>query len=658
MLSIKELSFQYQNKLIFENAQVEFHDTSLVCFHGKSGCGKTTLLKILTFDLMLDSGIIQYNHENISQDNAQDFLFNHVTYIDQGGTCFHNMTLYQHFEFYAKLHGIMLDEMLIEKYLKLVRLESINLKKYPSYLSTGQRKRFILAVGLMIGKDILLVDEPTASLDSANKKELIQTLKEVSKHCLVICTSHDDQLLSHADEIYEIKDYAFVQEKKNCLMSQILSSKKELKPNQIKYFKYKNRKLKSLYICLLIFCCAFSFLIPFVINLNANLLNNVKKQQNTIQSTGLIFYKLTDIRGKGFGISNSDFLLAGDLEAISNIDGVKSIVPHYYILDGKSREKNGSMQWIDPDGTKHQKSYYWPELSKKYSIDYFADIAIVSYAPEQNIMIDGKKIEGIYIDEYFQEILGETISGYEKLSLNFSFPVKYVTSIDSSDSQFYSERFEDHELTLDIDGVLPDNIYSDTNGGEVRDRNYVRIYMPVDQVQNLLKQYAQDKRVYNDPKEYLILCEDGKKDQVKMDIENMNELYQARYQIEGIQISTHTQSSSQYLVIFICGTMVLCFAILSYYYLYSRKKEITILRHEGLEKEIKNYLIRDYWYICIFSFIATTVSCVCFMLMFQYEDIEMIKFCLYWGLASVLIIIFIMIMGYHGICLLTKRKKL
>lgn len=66
MLSIKELHFQYQDKLIFENVQLEFQDTSLVCIHGKSGCGKTTLLKILTFDLMLDSGIIQYNHENIS----------------------------------------------------------------------------------------------------------------------------------------------------------------------------------------------------------------------------------------------------------------------------------------------------------------------------------------------------------------------------------------------------------------------------------------------------------------------------------------------------------------------------------------------------------------------------------------------------------------
>lgn len=656
MLSIKELYFQYQDKLIFENAQLEFQDTSLVCIHGKSGCGKTILLKILTFDLMLDSGIIQYNHENISQDNAQDFLFNHVTYIDQDGTCFPNMTLYQHFEFYAKLHGIMLDDELIEKYLKLVHLENINLKKYPSYLSTGQRKRFILAVGLMIGKDILLVDEPTASLDSANKKELIQTLKEASKHCLVICTSHDEQLISHADEIYEIKDYVIVQEKKNCSLKQIQTSKKELKPNKIKYFRYKNRKLKSLYICLCIFCCVFSFLIPFVINLNANLLNNVKKQQDTIQSTGLIFYKLTDIREKIF--MHSDFLSANDLETLSNIEGVKSIVPHYYLLDGKSRIKNGSMQWITRDGKKHQKSYYWPELSKKFGIDYFADIAIVSYAPEQNIMMDGKKIEGIYIDEYFQEILGESVSGHEKLSFRFSLPVKYVTRIDSYDSQVYTERFENHELIIDIDGVLPDNIYSDTNGLGVRDCNYVRIYMPVDQVQNLLKQYAQDERIYNDPKEYLILCEDGKKDQVKIDIEKTNELYQARYQIEGIQISTHTQSSSLYFVIFICGTMVLCFAVLSYYYLYSRKKEITILRHEGLEKEIKNYLIRDYWYIYIFSFIATSVSCAYFMLMFRYENIEMFKFCLYWGLASLLIIIFIMTMGYHGIGRLTKREKL
>ena len=125
----------------------------------------------------MQEGKIFYNEEEITENNKDDFLFYHVSYIDQDGQYLKNMTIYQHFEFYARLHHLSIDKELVKKYLDKVYLENIEIKKYPSYLSTGQRKRFLIALALMMKKDILILDEPTASLDTENKEKLIEVLK-------------------------------------------------------------------------------------------------------------------------------------------------------------------------------------------------------------------------------------------------------------------------------------------------------------------------------------------------------------------------------------------------------------------------------------------------------------------------------------------------
>lgn len=105
MLVLKNICFQY-DKDILKNANLKLNDSSLVCIHGKSGCGKTTLLKLISFELPLQSGVISYNGKEINVENSNDFLFQHVSYIDQEGSFLQNMTIYQHFEFYAHLHHI------------------------------------------------------------------------------------------------------------------------------------------------------------------------------------------------------------------------------------------------------------------------------------------------------------------------------------------------------------------------------------------------------------------------------------------------------------------------------------------------------------------------------------------------------------------------
>ena len=150
---------------------------------------------------------------DINKDNLNDFLFQNVSYIDQEGQFLHNMTIFDHFEFYANLHNITISTNSMNEYLQKVNLENIDLKKYPSYLSTGQRKRFLISLALMMNKSIMLLDEPTASLDTKNKEILLDVLKELSKTMLIICTSHDNQLIQKADSVYEISNLQLIEEK-------------------------------------------------------------------------------------------------------------------------------------------------------------------------------------------------------------------------------------------------------------------------------------------------------------------------------------------------------------------------------------------------------------------------------------------------------------
>ena len=654
MFSIKQLSFCYQDKVIFKDAQVEFNDTSLVCIHGKSGCGKTTLLKILIFDLYADNEIIQYNNETINKEMSQEFLFNHITYIDQECTCLNNMTLYQHFEFYAQLYGKSINDEIIQDYLELVHLKDINLKKYPAYLSTGERKRFMIALGIMTGKNILLLDEPTASLDTQNKMQLIDVLKELSKKCLIICTSHDGYLLKNADEIYEIKDHQIIEQKR--IESSHEPEIHKSSPKKVHYFKYKNLKLKFLFSILIILSCLLSFFIPFLVSLSIDLTDDVNEKQKSIQSTGLIFYKLPDARGMPF--NETDFLTEDELKEVSEVSGIRLIQPYYCLLDGKSREAYDSMELVLQDGQKREKSYYWEKASRRNGIDFYANVAIVSYSSDQNIMIDGKKIDGIYIDENFQTILGEKVEGAQ-LNFKFKLPVEFELKSNDTIGKHWNQKFEEYELSFKIAGVMPNKVYSDENGNYNISNNYVRIYMPVEQVQSLLGKYAlKGKHIYNNPMTYLVLCEDGEKDNVKMNIEKINELYQVHYQVEGVQYSETTDSSSHYMVLFMCGLSTLSFIVLSYYHLYSRRKEMVVLKHIGIEKQMRKYYMRDYIYMSIFGIISSILSCAVFIHTFQFKELNIMSVCMYWSLMTVIIIIFVIAVGYHGIHVMTKRNKI
>ena len=130
MLEIKGLSIRF-DKEIFNDVSLNCKKGEIVSVTGPSGSGKTSLIRFIMGELTEHSGTVLYNDKVINDDNRDDFLFNVVCYIDQFSSYYPNMSIYDHFKFYAKLYKIKIKRKDMKEYLSKVKLEKLSLWKSP-----------------------------------------------------------------------------------------------------------------------------------------------------------------------------------------------------------------------------------------------------------------------------------------------------------------------------------------------------------------------------------------------------------------------------------------------------------------------------------------------------------------------------------------------
>lgn len=109
MLEIKNIHIAFERTL-FNNADIQFYDSSIHAIVGKSGSGKTTFLKSIIHDSTYVQSKMYYNNVEVLE--KDDFVRNHVAYVDQLGSFFPNMTIKQHFQFYAEMKKEKLMQIL------------------------------------------------------------------------------------------------------------------------------------------------------------------------------------------------------------------------------------------------------------------------------------------------------------------------------------------------------------------------------------------------------------------------------------------------------------------------------------------------------------------------------------------------------------------
>lgn len=191
MIEIKNLTKSYDKKCILKNINLKINDNEQVSIIGKSGCGKSTLLRCIARLEKIDKGQILIDNENVN--NIKKF-YNKVGMVFQSFNLFENMTVLENLIIApVKLKIQTKDEAikLAKGYLKEINLENI-INEYPKNLSGGEKQRVAIIRALMEKPKILLLDEPTSSLDPQMKKEVLELISKLKDYNMtIIVVSHE-----------------------------------------------------------------------------------------------------------------------------------------------------------------------------------------------------------------------------------------------------------------------------------------------------------------------------------------------------------------------------------------------------------------------------------------------------------------------------------
>ena len=191
ILTLKNISFSYKDKLIFDNYNFVINKEEIIAIIGPSGCGKSTLLKIIngleteySGDVLLDG----VNVNNIPV-NKRDIVL-----MFQDNLLFPHMTIFENIEFSLKMKKYPKHKIknMVDEVAKDIHLQD-KLNKYPRELSGGQQRRVALVRAVISKPKLLLLDEPFTGLDKEIKLEIMNLVRIIREkyNTSIIFVTHD-----------------------------------------------------------------------------------------------------------------------------------------------------------------------------------------------------------------------------------------------------------------------------------------------------------------------------------------------------------------------------------------------------------------------------------------------------------------------------------
>src|SRR6201997_3082549 len=183
---------------------------------GPSGCGKSTLLAILGLLDTPSDGTYYLNGKPVTGLKLSErarIRNREIGFIFQAFNLIGDLTVYENVELPLTYRGMPSSERKKRVHEALERVGmSHRVKHYPSQLSGGQQQRVAVARALGGDPSILLADEPTGNLDSANGQAVMDLLKELHQNGATICmVTHDQRYAAHADRSVHLFDGKVVQ---------------------------------------------------------------------------------------------------------------------------------------------------------------------------------------------------------------------------------------------------------------------------------------------------------------------------------------------------------------------------------------------------------------------------------------------------------------
>lgn len=214
-IKLSNVGFSYGDKKILDGINMEFNSCEITAIVGKSGCGKSTIGKLIGGFIKEDRGFIYYNNlKNISKESLNE----KIMLVDNNPYFFTESLRYNLQMANLKSN----DDDFIEVLKKVGLYEYFNsldgldtkIQASASNLSGGQRQRLAIARVLLKKPSVLILDESISNIDQESEKIILDVINKLKKYTTIILITHRLNTVTNADYIYYLKDRKIVEEGK------------------------------------------------------------------------------------------------------------------------------------------------------------------------------------------------------------------------------------------------------------------------------------------------------------------------------------------------------------------------------------------------------------------------------------------------------------
>lgn len=204
MIELKDICIEY-DRVILDHASISIPAHSITLIRGKSGSGKTALLYCISLMDTKSKYQYYYDHRLIGEKDRNNIRKECISYVLQENDLLAHLDVRGTLQYFAHIHNKHLSDKDIQDYLDKMHLD-VTLNQNVMTLSLGERQRLSIATALVSNPQVLVLDEPTASLDHENEIEIYNILKELSTHMTIVLASHSEKSMKYADVVYTLEN--------------------------------------------------------------------------------------------------------------------------------------------------------------------------------------------------------------------------------------------------------------------------------------------------------------------------------------------------------------------------------------------------------------------------------------------------------------------
>ena len=215
MVEFKNISFSYSKDSGIYDIDLKVDDNEFCFLVGPTGSGKSSLLKMIYFDILPSEGeidVLGYNSKK-TRKNSIHKLRKKIGVIFQDYKLLKQRTVYENIALPLHINGVGRKKIKdnVEEALELTDLLDYQ-DKYPNQLSGGEQQRVCIARAIVKNPELILADEPTGNLDPAAAHKILKILEQINKEgTSIIMATHNYKLISDKDyRIIELKEGSLV----------------------------------------------------------------------------------------------------------------------------------------------------------------------------------------------------------------------------------------------------------------------------------------------------------------------------------------------------------------------------------------------------------------------------------------------------------------